>query len=204
VTLDRPTSIRPRREKNVRIRIHQLVAPLVACAVISGCLLNAVHPLTLAPRQTPDSAHAIVVIGLGLDAAWPFTEFALTLDEYSPKKQDIAGNCFHYNRIDATRPSNPGNVAYFAYEVPAGIYVYSRRNANATLDPPAMESGFIASPGGTVYFGDYVVVGNQTVQVRRDIDAARRASRGILPRDAVLESADVVTTAPTHPLLCTP
>jgi hypothetical protein len=183
---------------------QHLIALLVTCVIIPGCLLNAVHPITRVPRQQPDSAHAIVVIGLGLDAVLPFAEFAVTLDEYSVKKRDISGNCFHYNRIDATRMASVGNVAYFAFDVPAGTYVYSRRNAYATLDPPAMGSGLIASPGKTVYFGNYVFVGNKTVDFRRDIEAARLGSREFLPRDALLETAEPTTTVLTHPFLCTP
>jgi hypothetical protein len=184
--------------------IVQATGILVACMITSGCLLNSVRRITEPPRVSPGSGDAIVVIGIGLDAAWPFQGFALTLDEYSVQKQDIAGNCFHYNRIDATVPSSPTKVTYFAYEVPAGTYVYSRRNANATLDPPAMGSAFIVPPGTTVYFGDYVFAGNQTVKFRRDIEAARSGIRALLPRNAVLEPAEPTTTALTHPFLCTP
>src|ERR1700757_5289195 len=38
-------------------------------------------------------------------------------------EQDIAGDCFRYNHIEATRASNPAKVTYFAYKVPAGTYV---------------------------------------------------------------------------------
>jgi hypothetical protein len=182
----------------------QWIALLIACAVIAGCLLNSARPITGAPRAKPDSAHAIVVIGVGLDVVWPFTEFPLILDEYSTEKQGITGNCFHYTRIEATRPSIPARIAYLAYEVPANTYVYSGRNANATLAPSSMGRAFIAPPGATVYFGDYVFVGNKTMDFRRNIDAARSGTRLLLPRDAVLEPAEPTTVALTPPLLCTP
>jgi hypothetical protein len=145
-----------------------------------------------------------VVIGIGLDVAWPFTEFPLVLDEYSAEKQGITGTCFHYNRIETTRPSSPAKIAYLAYEVPANIYVYSGRNANATLAPSSMGLAFIALPGTTVYFGDYVFVGKGTVEFRRNIEAARSSMQSVLPRDTVLEPAQptMVTHAPA--LLCTP
>jgi hypothetical protein len=180
------------------------MASLVACAVIPGCLLNSVHQITTAPRTKPDPAHAIVVIGVGLDVMWPYTEFTLTLDEYSVEKQNITGGCFHYNRIDATRPSTPANVTYLAYEVPANAYVYSGRNANATLASSTMGRAFIAPGGATVYFGDYVLVGSKSVEFRRDIGAARSGARSLLPRDAVLEPAESTTAAHAPPLLCTP
>ena len=134
----------------MRRGVLQWIALLVTCELIPGCLLNSVHPIIKAPQTKPDSAHAIVVIGVGLDVVWPFTEFPLTLDEYSGEKQGITGNCFHYNRIEATRPSIPAKVTYLAYEVPANIYVYSGRNANATLAPSSMGRAFRAPPGATV------------------------------------------------------
>jgi hypothetical protein len=180
------------------------MALIITCAVIPGCLLNSVHPITTAPRTKPDSAHAVVVIGVGLDVAWPFTEFPLVLDEYSAEKQGITGTCFHYNRIETTRPSSPAKIAYLAYEVPANIYVYSGRNANATLALSSMGRAFIAPPGATVYFGDYVFVGNKTVEFRRNIEAARSGAQSVLPRDTLLEPAEPTTVAHAPPLLCTP
>jgi len=145
---------------------------LATCAIIPGCLVNSVHSITTAPRTGADAAHAIVVIGV--------KDSVVIMDEYSVKTQDISGNCYHYNRIEATNPSSPGKVTYFAYEVPAGTYVYSRRNAASSLDPPALGLGFIAPAAKTVYFGDYISVGHNTVQFRRDIEAARLGSQGLL------------------------
>jgi hypothetical protein len=102
------------------------------------------------------------------------------------------------------RPSIPARIAYLAYEVPANTYVYSGRNANATLASTSTGRAFIAPPGATVYFGDYVFVGNRTVDFRRNIDAARSGARLLLPRDAVLEPAEPTTVAHAPPLLCTP
>jgi hypothetical protein len=58
----------------MRRGVVRWTALLITCAVIPGCLLNSVHQITTAPRTKPDSAHAIIVIGVGLDVAWPFTE----------------------------------------------------------------------------------------------------------------------------------
>jgi hypothetical protein len=176
---------------------------LVVCAVSPGCLLNSVHSITRAPRTKPDAAHAIVVIGMGLDVTWPYTEFQLTLFEYSVEKQSITGNCFHYNRIEATRPSIPAKVTYLAFEVPANAYVYLDL-VDTPLAPSPIGHAFIAPPGATVYFGDYVFVGNKTVEFRRDINAARAGARELLPRDAVLELAQPTTAPGAHMPLCTP
>ncbi len=144
---------------------------LCVCAVVSGCLLNSVHAITRAPRTNPDSAHAIVVIGMGLDNAWPYTEFPVTLAEYSVEKQQITGNCFHYNRIEADVPPIPAEVRYFAFEVPANIYVYLGLGPKLSL-APSSATAFVAPPGGVVYFGDYVFDGD-AVEFRQNIEAAR-------------------------------
>jgi hypothetical protein len=186
--------------------VLQRMALLVVCAVISGCLLNSVHSITRAPRTKPDGAHAIVVIGMGLDAPLPSPEFQLTFPEYSREKQGITGNCFHYNRIEARRPSIPAKVTYLAFEVPANAYVYlSLLNlVDAHLAPSPIGHAFIAPPRATVYFGDYVFVGNKTVEFRRDINAARAGAGQLLSRDAVLELADSTTAPGARMFICTP
>ena len=176
---------------------------LMVCAVISGCIINSVHSITRVPRAKPDTAHAIVVIGMGLDGLWPYKEFQLTFPEYSVEKQSITGNCFHYNRIEAIRPSVPSKVTYLAFEVPANVYVYLD-NPNAPLAPSPVGHAFIAPPGGTVYFGDYILVGNTTVEFRQDINAARAGSRGLIPRAAVLEPAESASAPGARMFLCTP
>src|ERR1700689_1033796 len=144
----------------VRRGVLQWMALLAVCAIIPGCLLNSVHSISRASRTKPDAAHAIVVIGIGLDAAWPHTEFQLTFPEYSVERQRITGNCFHYNRIEATRPSSPAKVTYLAFEVPPNAYVYLDL-IGAPLVPSTSGRAFIAPPGATVYFGDYVLTGNK-------------------------------------------
>jgi hypothetical protein len=187
----------------MRQRTQRWIGLLIVCAVISGCLMNSVHSITRAPRTKPDAAHAIVVIGMGLDVTWPYTEFQLTFPEYSVEKQSITGNCFHYNRIEATRPSIPAKVTYLAFEVPANVYVYFD-NSNAPLTPSPIGHAFIAPPGGTVYFGDYVLVGQKTVEFRQDINAARAGARELLPRATVLELAESTSAPGARMFLCTP
>jgi hypothetical protein len=188
----------------MRAGFLRLIAVVVICATVPGCLQNSVQRITESRRAHPDSAHSIVVVGVGLEAAWPFAAFSLALDEYSFEKQDIAGNCFRYNHIQATRASNPAKVTYFAYEVPAGTYVYSPFNANAILAPATPATGFIAPPGRVVYFGDYVFVGNRTVELRRDIDAARLGVRSLIPGDLPLDRAETAPVGHVYPFMCTP
>jgi hypothetical protein len=162
-----------------------------------------VQSISRAPRTKPDAAHAIVVIGMGLDVAWPYSELQFAWVEYSVAKQSITGNCFHYNRIVATRPPIPAKVTYLAFEVPANVYVYLN-NPNLALSPSLSGRAFKAPPGAAVYFGDYVLVGNNAVEFRRDIVAARAGARALLPRYTLLELAEETTAAHAHAVLCTP
>lgn len=116
------------------------------------------------------------------------------------------GQCFHYNRIEATVPSTPAKVRYFAFEVPANAYVYL-----SLLDlvddhraPSQIGHAFIAPPGATVYFGDYVFVGSKIAEFRRDINAARAATKELLPRDTVLGLAESTSAPGARMFICTP
>lgn len=177
---------------------------LIACLSISGCLLNAVRPIKHNRPEEPDSDHAIVVIGVGLDAPWPYKKFSAVLDEYSLKKKDLTGNCLLYNRIEATVASTPAAVSYLVFEVPAGAYVYGGGNINARLPASPNASGFMAPAGKVVYFSDYVFVGNDSVEQRRTLEAAREATKRLLPRGALLEAAEAITPPRGHMFLCTP
>ena len=114
-----------------------------------------------------------------------------------------SGNCFHYNRIEDTRPSIPAKVAYLAFEVPANAYV-NPDLVDTFLPPSLIGHGFIATPGSTVYSGDFVLIRNKTVEFRRDINAARNAARKLLPPNAVLDLAESTAAPGAHMPLCTP
>jgi hypothetical protein len=137
-------------------------------------------------RTAIESGQAIVVIGVGLDTASPPSSFSIALDEYSITKGKITGNCFHYNHIQANLPAVQTDVKYFAYIVPAGVYVYSSFNGN----PPPHPAAFIAPSGKAVYFGDYVYVGDHDVELRRSLTAAKTAVRNLVPRDLMLTQAE--------------
>ena len=184
---------------------HLKIATLLfACLIIGGCLLNTVRPINHDIPEKPDSNHSIIVIGVGLDVPWPYKQFSTVLDEYSLKKMDFTGNCFLYNRIEVTRPSAPASVRYFVFEVPASAYVYGGGSVNARLPASPNASGFVAPAGKAVYFADYVFVGDESVEQRRNLEAAREATKHLLPHGAVLDPAEAITPPRGHRFLCTP
>jgi hypothetical protein len=188
----------------MRLEVNRWGGLCLACALTSGCLLNSVHSIKGTPQTKPDSAHAIVVIGIGLEVTWPYSGFPVTLTEYSSKQQRSTGTCFHFNRIAAIRPSNPSKVTYLAFEVPANVYTYVD-NAYAPMGSPALGHAFIAPPGATVYFGDYVLVDEKHVEFRRDLEAARAGAMRLLPRATALQLAEATSAKPGARMpLCTP
>jgi hypothetical protein len=184
------------------VQLPRRAALLFACATLAGCLVNSVQSVPRSHAARPAADRAIVVIGVGLEVPSPYRAFAFSLDQYSLKEQKITGNCFHYNRINLQRPADVAAVRYFAFDVPAGTYVYSGFDANVgALRHPALGNGFIAPGGHAVYFGDYVLVAD-AVEVRRDFAAARASIT--LPRNMSLELATPIDTPPPGTFLCAP
>jgi hypothetical protein len=143
------------------------------------------------------------VIGMGIEAARPSAEFEFDFAEYSIQRQSITGNCFRYNRIAVKTSSSPAKITYLAFKVPANAYVYVG-NPNRPLEPSATGRAFNAPAGAILYFGDYIFKENNTVEFRRDIDAARTSTKQLLPRAAVLELAESITAPGARMVLCTP
>lgn len=77
---------------------------LFVCATIPACLLNSVHSITKARWTKPDSTHAIVVIGVGLDVPWQYTAFQLTFAEYS---RDRASRGIAFITIESKSHARP-------------------------------------------------------------------------------------------------
>jgi hypothetical protein len=182
--------------------MNSRIAVIVAATVsASGCLVNSVHKID--HPSAIESGDAIVVVGVGFDTPPPPSGFSFSLDEYSMKSGKSTGNCFHYNHIEVQLPlqTNKSKLRYYAYKVPAGVYVWSAFNGT----PPPGTPAFIASVDRAVYFGDYVYVGDHTIDQRRNLAAAQLATQSVLPRKFRLVNADSPPTA-VHgtPFLCTP
>lgn len=173
-------------------------------ATLAGCLMNSVHRLDARARRLPDSAHAIVVIGVGLEVPWPHAEFEVTLAEYSAAKGAITGNCFRYNRIEAARSSIPGPLTYFAFEVPANVYVFLDNHLDARLKEPFPGGAFVAPPKSVVYFGDYVLIDANTIEFRQNTDAARTGAKALIPFGAEVKTANSTVASGVHMFVCTP
>ncbi|MEO5932916.1 MAG: hypothetical protein ABIQ08_05110 [Duganella sp.] len=80
--------------------------------LITGCTINSVKPLP--PGDVPDKSRAVIVYGVKVEGSWQYDGFTVELAEYDIGMQNITGDCFHFNRADASVATAPGEVKYFA------------------------------------------------------------------------------------------
>ena len=167
---------------------------------LSGCVSNQVRPLPTGTATGP--ASAVVIYGVGVEGHWKHQRFGIELAEYDVEKQSLAGHCFRFNRMSATVPATPGAIHYFAFEVPAGNYVYSPFNSAA---PTQDASAFSAPAARTVYIGDFVYASDDRVVLRREIDSLQRSRATELPGlKGEISLATATPVTPPRPFLCAP
>lgn len=177
-----------------------LLAPLAACVLLSGCLMNSTRPLPTG--GTPSPWRAVVVYGMGIEGDWDYPKLAVHLEEYSLTAQAATGNCMFFNQLQASIPAAPAPVRYVAFDVPAGNYVYSPFNSAAlNLATPA----FTAPPGRLVYIGDFIYTREKNVVLRRDLETFELARKRALPDlKGEVSLAETHAVAPPRPFICTP
>lgn len=186
--------------------------------LLSGCVsINNVNPLHENASLQKDQA--IVIYGIGLEAAWTAPKFKVKLDEYNIGKQSITGNCTFYNRMEALVPSKAKNIEYFAFDVPSGYYTYSgfnvaRLNSKKEIDfisntyqpkKPDAYKAYKASVNRISYIGDFIYTDAGYVVLRRDLDAVKATIKKKFPNlKQNIELADSVLISQPNVFLCTP
>lgn len=178
-------------------RILQVSAIIVLTVVCSGCLLlNDVSPVSINTfeRLTPKSGRALVIYGIGIEGRWSFPDLTVALDEYDARNQSITGNCWRFNRMEASITAIVGTRQYFMFDVQPGHYVYSGFNSAQARKTWAFE----VPVGRAVYLGDFVYVEDGTVDLRRYLASAR----SYLKEETLL--ANVSPVPPPKLLLCAP
>jgi hypothetical protein len=164
----------------------RLLGAAFALALGSGCAINGTRPLP--EGAAPSAGRAVIVYGVGVDSKWDYEGFTVQLTEYSLPDGNMTGNCFRFNRTEATVAPAPGPVRRFAFEVAPGHYVYSPFNG-APLPGPAI--AYSAPANRTVFIGDFIYGKDKQVSLRRDP----------LPGTPL---AEVRLVASPKPFLCTP
>jgi len=169
---------------------------------LSGCmLLNSVVRIPETTLATPDISRSVVIFGVGIEGAWEYPRFAVGLDEYDIERQSITGNCWRYNKMEASVPKDSRAVQRFAFEVEPGFYSFSGSNA-ATLVGP---SAFSVLGGQIVYLGDFIYSREGTVVLRRSDDTMKREVLKAYPSLVdKITFAKVISVAAPKMFLCTP
>ena len=173
---------------------------IALAATLAGCTVSSTVPLAAGGK--PGADRAVIVYGVGVEGKWPYPRYAVQLAEYSLEQQNITGNCFRFNRVDAPVSSTSSGIHYFAFDVAPGSYVYSPMNgAQFNGDTVA----FRAPAGRAVYLGDFIYGKDGRATRTGDLDAERAALRQALPAlPDDIEPAQTVPVAAPKPFLCTP
>lgn len=156
----------------------------------------------LAPASVAKSKQAVLVYGVQLEGMWNYPKFTVQLAEYKLKEQVGAGNCFVFNRADATLPAVPGPVKYFAFEVPVGHYTYSAFNGASLIGETL---AFTAEEGRLSYIGDFIYTSAKRVELRRDSKDYKTTLSEVFPgTNAKFILAEAVSVRPPKLFMCTP
>ena len=182
------------------LRTSLFLSRLAFVAALVGCVQNGVRPLTTGSTAKEDST--VIVYGIKIEGDWRYPRFGIQLAEYSIEKQVMPGNCFQFNKTEASIPSSQTTIGYFAFEAPPGHYVYSPFNgAQLQLDSQA----FSAPKGRTVYIGDFIYIKDRVVVLRKDLDALKAVQGKSLPSlPSEISSAKSLPVQQPKPFLCTP
>ena len=183
-------------------RASQLLLSIFLIAGLSGCmLLNSVVQIHETKAAVPDINRSVVVFGIGVEGAWEYPRFAVVLDEYDIERQSITGNCWRYNKMQASVPKDSKTVRLFAFEVEPGYYSFSGFNPVKLVGPGA----FSAPAGQIVYLGDFIYTGERTIVLRRSDDAIQRELLKEHPSLAdKITLAKAISVAALKMFLCTP
>ena len=178
----------------------KLASLICLCMFLIGCASNGVQPWS--PQTAVPSARAIIVYGVAVQAPLKYPAFAVQLDEYDLAKQSISGNCISFNRTMASISSQQSVMKYFAFDVPAGHYVYSAFN---TARVEGQVLAFEARAGQISYLGDFIYGDSQRVTRRESLDAAKLALRtdGLPSAREMLPANSTPVEAPKM-FLCAP
>jgi hypothetical protein len=188
-----------------RLRISCTLALAAAGLGLAGCVVNAARPYA---GETPGAGtgRAVALIGLTVDRPSSLPQFRVVLDQYDVERQAITGGCLSYNRIEATVPNAVTATRFFAFDLPAGHYVYSAFNLGSGAGGgfQGADQALRVPPGQVVYLGNFVLDGGR-VTLRRDIAGERVALARAWPTLAPpAVAATAVTVLPAKPFMCTP
>lgn len=171
-------------------------------ASLPGCMtLNSVVRIQETELAAPDINRSMVVFGVGVEGIWEHPQFAVVLDEYDIGLQSITGNCWRYNKMEASVPKDSRAVQRFAFEVKPGHYSFSGFNPTKLVGPNA----FSVPAGQVVYLGDFIYSDEHTVVLRRNGDTTNNELlKGFPVTTDKITLAEAISVVAPQKFLCAP
>lgn len=170
----------------------------VAC--LTGCTLNSNRALPSGAAPAP--GRAVLVYGVTVKPPQTGTQLQVDMVKYDIAAQKIDGNCFRFNRTEASTDAASDAVRYFAFDVAPGHYTLTPFLA---LDSAAQSTAFHVPAGATVYVGDFLYEVGTRLELVPALTANMTAIRQALPglRGAITMAAPVPIER-AYPFMCTP
>lgn len=167
---------------------------------LTACLMNSVRRLDRG--GVPQSDTSVIVYGVRLDTAWSAPQMMFSVDAYDIKKQAIKGDCWHLDRAQVLLSGTPGAIQYFAFEVPAGHYVFG---AWSTVTAIPQERVFYAPESETVFLGNFIYTAHQKIDIQRDLMTTKSEILTALPKiKPTISLAPAQVTGQVKLFICTP
>lgn len=188
-------------QNSLMYRLSPLFLGLLLLASLSGCVSNGVVRLQKAEVAPPSATRAVVIFGIGVEAAWEYPQFGIVIDEYDIKRQAITGNCWRYNRMNASVPNDSRVVNFFAFEINPGYFSLSGFNTAQLLSDPV---AFLAPAGQIVYLGDFIYSGKHTIILRRGEGQLRNLRQEYMNLADKITLAGATSVAAPRMFLCAP
>lgn len=178
---------------------------LFCCIFLSGCLLiNTAYKVNNLNKKTfilPDRSY--ILIGLSRGDQKGYT--GLTFVEYDSEKEEVAGDCMVFNKINPhfKKDEHPSkDIQYFLYNVPSGYWAYYDNNIRKLNTPSGARSILFKVPQNkVVYIGNYIATKNGWNIEFNTAEAQKEVKRRGLSPDNVLTGKPVDITSPPF-LLC--
>jgi hypothetical protein len=194
-------------------RISQLNSPIMTIKTIirmgmivglitqlSACLMNSVRRLD--HGGVPQVDTSVIVYGVRLDTAWSAPQMMFGVDAYDIEKQAIKGDCWHLDRAQVSVSGVPDAMQYFAFEVPAGHYVFG---AWSTVALTTQERVFYAPKSETVFLGNFIYTANQKIEIQRELVTTKPEILAALPKtNPTISLAPAQATSQVKLFMCTP
>ena len=172
----------------------RVLAGALCAAALSGCLgLNDVSRVA-EPGYSLNRDRAIVIVGIAAQGDWRPSNMSVALYEYSLEKQSITGNCWRWNKLEASSDGTRNEVQYFLFDVAPGYYA---GGASARFAVPISSGNlmFEVPANRVVYLGDYVYkAADRRLELEHDLSGAINAIRISYPA-----IRGEIVTARAHP-----